>query len=178
MGRNSGDSAGALSAALFREQGRSEEELVRDVAELILKSFAGDRDKQRVLILKAEGVEIPCTKLVRMATEACGDALGDVSIRATVLGHLVRGGSPSFADRMIANRFGHAAVNALLGGKTDVMAAWQSPIPGGEKTVDHGVSLFPLALVLEETQAMLAGSSPVTKARVALMEKAAGVLAL
>ncbi|MEQ8456834.1 MAG: 6-phosphofructokinase [Sandaracinaceae bacterium] len=184
MGRQSGYlcMAGAVAAgadaALFREQGRSEEELVRDVAELILKSFAGDRDKQRVLILKAEGVEIPCTKLVRMATEACGDALGDVSIRATVLGHLVRGGSPSFADRMIANRFGHAAVNALLGGKTDVMAAWQSPIPGGEKTVDHGVSLFPLALVLEETQAMLAGSSPVTKARVALMEKAAGVLAL
>ena len=189
MGRQSGYlcMAGAVAAgadaALFGEQGRDEATIVRDVAALIRRSFAEDRDKQRVLILKAEGVEIPCTKLVRLVTdELCleggGDALGDVSVRATVLGHLVRGGSPSFADRMVANRFGLAAVSAVLAGKTDVMTAWQSPVSGGEKTVDHGVTLFPIARVLEETAALLDGSSPVTRSRVALMEKAAGVLAL
>ncbi|MCA9605736.1 MAG: hypothetical protein KC619_09085, partial [Myxococcales bacterium] len=88
------------------------------------------------------------------------------------------GGNPSFQDRMVANRFGHAAVHAILGGKTDVMTAWQPPLPGGEKTVDHGVRLFSIEQVLEETAAMLDGSSPVVKGRVALMEAAAGVLAL
>lgn len=184
MGRQSGylcmagSVAAGADAALFREQGRDEAAIVRDVAALIRRSFSEDRGKQRVLILKAEGVEIPCTKLVHLVTEAIGDELGDVSIRATVLGHLVRGGSPSFLDRMVANRFGHAAVNALMQGKTDVMTAWQASLPGGEKTVDHGVSLYPLARVLEETEALLDGSSPLTKGRVALMEKAAGVLAL
>lgn len=184
MGRQSGYlcMAGAIAAgadaALFREQGRDEDAIVRDVAAVIRRSFAEDRDKQRVLILKAEGVEVPCTKLVRRVQEELGDSLGDVSIRATVLGHLVRGGSPSFADRMAANRFGHAAVWALLEGKTDAMTAWQPPMGGGEKTVDHAVRLFPLAQVLEETRALLDGSSPVTQGRVALMERAAGVLAL
>jgi 6-phosphofructokinase 1 len=184
MGRQSGylcmagSVAAGADAALFREQGRSEEEIVRDVAELVRSSFA-DRDKQRVLILKAEGVEIPCTKLVRGVQELLpADLLDDVSIRATVLGHLVRGGSPSFLDRMIASRFGHAAVGALVAGKTDVMTAWQPTIAGGEKTPDHAVRLFALEEVLRETHAMLDGSSPVTQARVALMEKAAGVLAL
>jgi 6-phosphofructokinase 1 len=184
MGRQSGYlcMAGAIAAgadaALFREQGRDEDAIVRDVADLVRRSFGEDRDKQRVLILKAEGVEVPCTKLVRRVQEELGDSLGDVSIRATVLGHLVRGGSPSFADRMVANRFGHAAVVALLEGKTDVMTAWQPPLGGGEKTVDHAVRLFPITQVLEETHALLDGSSPVTQGRVALMEKAAGVLAL
>jgi len=184
MGRQSGylcmagSVAAGADAALFREQGRDEDALVNDVAALIRRSFSGDRDKQRVLILKAEGVEVPCTKLVRRVTEALGDELGDVSIRATVLGHLVRGGNPSFSDRMVANRFGHAAVRALADGKTDVMTAWQSPVAGGEKTVDHGVQLFSIEKVLEETAHLLDGSSPVTQARVALMEAAAGVLAL
>ncbi|MBZ0116034.1 MAG: 6-phosphofructokinase [Sandaracinaceae bacterium] len=185
MGRQSGYlcMAGAVAAgadaALFREQGRSEDAIVGDVAAVIRRSFADDRDKQRVLILKAEGVEIPCTKLVRLVQERLPpELLDEISIRATVLGHLVRGGSPSFLDRMVASRFGHAAVVALASGKTDVMTAWQSPLPGGDKTNDHSVRLFPLAEVLRETEAMLDGSSPVTQARVALMEKAAGVLAL
>lgn len=184
MGRESGylcmasAVAAGADAALFREQGRDEDAIVRDVSQLIRSSFAEDRDKQRVLIVKAEGVEMPCTKLVRRVQEELGDDLGEVSVRATVLGHLVRGGSPSYADRMVANRFGHAAVVALLDGKTDVMTAWQSNLEGGECTVDHAVRLFPLAKVLEETAAMLDGRSPVTRGRVALMEKAAGVLAL
>ncbi len=184
MGRQSGYlcMAGAVAAgadaALFREQGRDEDAIVRDVAELVRRSFADDRDKQRVLILKAEGVEVPCTKLVRRVQEELGDSLDEVSIRATVLGHLVRGGSPSFADRMVANRFGHAAVNALVDGATDVMTAWQPPLPGGEETLDHAVRLFPLEQVLEETKALLDGTSPVTRGRLALMERAAGVLAL
>lgn len=42
--------------------------------------------------------------------------------RATVLGHIQRGGSPTYADRVLASRLGHAAVMALREGKTQVMA--------------------------------------------------------
>jgi 6-phosphofructokinase 1 len=44
-----------------------------------------------------------------------------------VLGHLLRGGSPTSFDRLIALRFGAAAVRALATGKTGVMVALDPP---------------------------------------------------
>ncbi|GAB5464928.1 MAG: 6-phosphofructokinase [Candidatus Kapaibacteriales bacterium] len=41
--------------------------------------------------------------------------------KATVLGHIQRGGSPTVKDRVLASHLGMAAVDALLSGKTDVM---------------------------------------------------------
>ncbi|MBC7744805.1 MAG: 6-phosphofructokinase [Flavobacterium sp.] len=38
--------------------------------------------------------------------------------KVTILGHLQRGGSPSSTDRVLACRFGYAAVKALLAGET------------------------------------------------------------
>jgi 6-phosphofructokinase 1 len=43
--------------------------------------------------------------------------------RSVVLGHLLRGGSPSAFDRVIASRFGAAAVRALAGGHSGMMVA-------------------------------------------------------
>jgi 6-phosphofructokinase 1 len=43
-------------------------------------------------------------------------------VRTCVLGHIQRGGSPTFADRILASRLGYAAVNALCEGKTQMMA--------------------------------------------------------
>ena len=41
------------------------------------------------------------------------DALGNVESRLTILGHLQRGGSPSAFDRILASRFGEAAIQAF-----------------------------------------------------------------
>lgn len=41
--------------------------------------------------------------------------------RVTVLGHIQRGGSPSAFDRILATRLGAGAVDALLGGESNVM---------------------------------------------------------
>jgi len=41
--------------------------------------------------------------------------------RATILGHIQRGGSPTYADRVLASRLGHAAVNALMEGTSMAM---------------------------------------------------------
>ncbi len=48
--------------------------------------------------------------------------------RVVVLGHLLRGGSPTTADRSIALRFGAAAVRALAEGQCGVMVALDPPV--------------------------------------------------
>jgi phosphofructokinase-like protein len=47
--------------------------------------------------------------------------------RQVLLGHLLRGGTPTTFDRLIALRFGAAAVRALATGKTGVMVALDPP---------------------------------------------------
>jgi len=39
----------------------------------------------------------------------------------TILGHLQRGGAPTYFDRVLASKMGVAAVEGLLSGKKDVM---------------------------------------------------------
>ncbi len=46
--------------------------------------------------------------------------------RAIVLGHLLRGGSPVGFDRILASRFGVAAVKALMDGQYDSMVAYRN----------------------------------------------------
>ncbi len=48
-------------------------------------------------------------------------------IRTVVLGHLLRGGSPSSRDRLLSLRFGAAAVRALEDGKKNVMVGLNPP---------------------------------------------------
>lgn len=180
MGRDCGYLAMAAAVAtgaeavLFREQGRDEPTIVAAVEQVIRRTFSRP-NKRRVLILKAEGVAVPCTRLVRQVQDNLGDELG-VDVRATVLGHLVRGGHPSFQDRMVAGRLGLAAVSAVLAGQTGQMVAWQALVDGGAKTPDSAVTLFPLSEVLTQSRALIDGSSPITKRRVKMMETIEGVL--
>ncbi|MEM9460534.1 MAG: 6-phosphofructokinase [Myxococcota bacterium] len=182
MGRDCGYLAMAAAVAvgaeavLFREQGRDEPAIVEAVERAIRQAFSRP-GKRRVLILKAEGVTVPCTRLVRQVSERLAD-LTDVDVRATVLGHLVRGGHPSFADRMVAGRLGFAAVEAVLAGTTDHMVAWQAVVEGGASTTDAAVRLFALDRVLAESQMLIDGRSPITQRRVKMMETIEGVLGL
>lgn len=166
----------AADAVLIREQGKSEAQLVEDVRQVITSGFA--RGKRRILIIKAEGVQVPTTRLVRLAEERMREELPTLEIRATVLGHVVRGGNPSYQDRAVAGRLGFGALQSLLDGATDEMVGWLPPVTGGIPTTDGSVVRFPLARVLEETKAVVEGTSPLTKRRLALMQAAAGVLSL
>jgi len=178
MGRACGYLAMASSVAvgadavLFREQQRDEDTLVRAVAGVVQQCF--HRGKRRVLVIKAEGVEIPCTRLVRRVAEE----LGEVEIRAVVLGHIVRGGHPSFLDRMVSARLAYAAVVSLLEGASDEMVAWNTPLPGGVATSDGSVKRFTLERVLAETAALEDGTSPVMARRLQLLQQVEGVLPL
>jgi 6-phosphofructokinase 1 len=181
MGRRSGYLAMAAAVAatadavLLPEQVRDKEEIVRELTELLRHSFSGDRSKRRVLIIKAEGVPMP-TLLLAEAIQSGVSDLGDVTIRPIVLGHLIRGGHPSFHDRMIAGRLALGAVNVLADGRTDVMVGWQSNI--GVKTEDPHVSIVTLNDMLAETERLLDGTSEVTQMRLHLLSEVQGVLAL
>ncbi|MFO0565892.1 MAG: 6-phosphofructokinase [Polyangiaceae bacterium] len=185
MGRHSGYLAMASAVAvgadgiLFREQGKNEGELVTRVANLVRRGFSGPKGKRRILIIKAEGVEVPCTRLVRLVDDELKGDLPGVDVRATVLGHLVRGGNPSYQDRMVGGRLGMAALEALLTGETDQMTAWlPQQVSGGTPTSDPAVFRFGLTQVLEETRALLDGTSPVTRWRVAMLQDLEKALSL
>jgi 6-phosphofructokinase 1 len=47
-------------------------------------------------------------------------------IKVTILGHLQRGGSPTYFDRVLASKMGIASVEGLLAGKNDVMVGIQN----------------------------------------------------
>jgi 6-phosphofructokinase 1 len=64
----------------------------------------------------------------------CGEKVADglqeltgKEIRLVVLGHLLRGGSPTGFDRLIAQRFGAAAVRAIAEGEKGIMVALDPP---------------------------------------------------
>jgi len=182
MGRQSGylAMASAVAAAadgvLLPEQQRSREEVIESVYDCIVRSFDVSRDKTRVLIIKSEGVPIPSHELVQEVLARLGPGT-NIEVRSTVLGHLVRGGNPSFRDRLLAGRFGLVAVDAALNGRTDLMTGWNLT-DRGEATSDSWIRLFSIAEVLEETRSLLDGSSAVTMDRVKRMEAIQGVLAL
>lgn len=55
------------------------------------------------------------------------EALTGKEAREVVLGHLLRGGTPTSFDRLISSRFGAAAVRALDEGETGIMVALDPP---------------------------------------------------
>ena len=182
MGRDSGylamvaAVATAADAALLPEENLTEAAVIDEVERIVRAGARPDREKPRILIIKAEGVPVPATRLVREVSDRLGDI--EVDVRATVLGHIVRGGNPTAHDRLLAGRFAFGAVGSLMAGATDVMVAWRPAVEGGTETPDSSVRLFPLEDMLAETTRLLDGSSPVTQARLQRMRAAQRVLAL
>ncbi len=110
------------------------------VAEKVSERFT--RGKGFAIVVVAEGarpkggrysvVEKKVGRAARLggAGEKVAAEIAKVTGRETrhvVLGHLLRGGTPTTFDRLIALRFGAAAVRALAAGKTGVMVALDPP---------------------------------------------------
>lgn len=76
--------------------------------------------KHHFIIIVAEGVG-GVTELAARIEEATG-----VETRATVLGHVQRGGSPSARDRVLASQMGNYAVHMLMDGKSNRVVATQA----------------------------------------------------
>ena len=88
-----------------------------EVAEALRKAY--ERGKAHAIVVVAEGARYDGEALVRYFREQ-RDRFG-FEPRLTVLGHVQRGGTPTFADRLLATRFGAAAVEQLANGGHGVL---------------------------------------------------------
>lgn len=172
--------ASAADAVIYRESGRSHEEMLAHLERTVRQAYRpnGERSraKRMVVILKAEGVTLPSERIKEHLDATLRTEIPTLETRVSVLGHLVRGGAPSAMDRLVAARLGNIAVLAVEAGRTAMMAGWR--FPGGEETMDKDVSLFPLNAVLEETKALRDGTSPVARRRVEMLQAVESVFAL
>ncbi|MBR0085849.1 MAG: 6-phosphofructokinase [Lachnospiraceae bacterium] len=80
------------------------------------------RGKRHHIIINAEGVG-HSQSMAKRIQEATG-----LETRATILGHLQRGGSPTAKDRVYASIMGAYAVDALAKGKTNRVVAYKNGI--------------------------------------------------
>jgi 6-phosphofructokinase 1 len=76
------------------------------------------RGKSHAIGVIAEGAPFKCTDLISYVN--AHKTIG-FEIRLTILGHIQRGGSPTAFDRLLATRFGVAAMETLLNGGSGVM---------------------------------------------------------
>lgn len=95
-------------------------EQITNMNEVLCRIDYDEHRKKTVhIIVVAEHDELGGANAVLAAVTERFPAL---DVRACILGHIQRGGSPTYADRVLASRLGYAAVNALRSGKTQVMA--------------------------------------------------------
>jgi 6-phosphofructokinase 1 len=117
MGRNCGylalmsSIAGGAEAVLIPEVPYDVKELV----DKIKKRY--ESGKTRSIIIVAEGAS-SAVEIGKQMTAA-----GGFDIRVTVLGHIQRGGSPTFFDRILATNMGAKAVQGLVNGAYGTMVA-------------------------------------------------------
>jgi 6-phosphofructokinase 1 len=97
---------------------------VRGQKEKLMKYLAlrKAQDKSSI-VLVAEGESE--TKTLKLAEEI-SEAFPKYDVRATILGHIQRGGSPSCIDRVNASRLGIAAVEALMDDQKSIMVGLQN----------------------------------------------------
>lgn len=118
MGRNSGyiamnsGIAGGAGAIIVPEENMTFDELYS------LLGPGEDTSKKSNLVVVAEGSKIGDAHSLAKQVAARSNYF---DIKVTVLGHLQRGGAPTYFDRVLASRMGVAAVEGLLDDKNDVM---------------------------------------------------------
>ena len=78
------------------------------------------KGKKHHIIVNAEGIG-HSHELAKMIEERTG-----IETRATVIGHIQRGGNPSCRDRVYASAMGALAVDILIEGKTNRVVAYKN----------------------------------------------------
>ena len=95
----------------------------KDVIEVIRQGRASGRKHN--LIVVAEGVDMDVSKMAKLIKEKT-----DIDTRATILGHIQRGGTPTVRDRVMAAVMGSRAVDLIAQGKTNRVVV----VKGGDVT--------------------------------------------
>ena len=114
MGRHCGDIAlntGIATGAIVTLVPEIPFDMEKDVVDRIKASQK--TGKRHFIVVVAEGVGH-----TEEIAKAIQDATG-IESRATILGHVQRGGSPSLRDRLVGSEMGHKAVSLLKEGKSN-----------------------------------------------------------
>lgn len=143
MGRNCGYLALASAVATGAEYALVPE-IPFDIDEIsmaLLRRFQEGRDNSIIMVAEGAGKAVEIADQIK-------DKVG-FETRIMVLGHYQRGGSPSTFDRILAARFGVAAVEALLAGDRGKMVGLtcgnlvftdlEQAINAGRKPLDPGL---------------------------------------
>lgn len=118
MGRRCGDIAlhtGIAVGATVILVPEAEYDFEKDVIERI--KTMQKTGKKHFIVVVAEGVG-GVEDIAKKIEEKTG-----IEARATILGHVQRGGSPTLRDRVVASKMGHKAVEVLLSGKSNRVIA-------------------------------------------------------
>lgn len=125
MGRNSGyiaincGIAGGAVATIIPEENMTLDDLFHKLDE------GGKTNKKSSLVVVAEGSKLGgAMELAKKFSERNNY----FDIKVTILGHLQRGGTPTYFDRVLASKMGVAAVEGLLKGEKDVMVGIRNNI--------------------------------------------------
>jgi 6-phosphofructokinase 1 len=122
-----------------------------EIAERLRAAY--QRGKTHAIVVVAEGAKNGTEAILAHFRE--NQEMIGFELRATTLGHVVRGAQPTAADRILATRLGVAAVDALAGGACGVLVGIQkgelthtphAEVAGRTKPIDF--ALMELARVL------------------------------
>lgn len=130
MGRRCGDIAlhtGIAVGAMTTLVPEVPYDFQRDIVERM--KVAQNTGKKHFIVVVAEGVGHTQELAERIQTET------GIETRATVLGHVQRGGSPTMRDRVVASRMGYHAVELLQNGRSNRVVALK-----GEQIVDFDIT--------------------------------------
>jgi len=100
----------------------------RDIISRIKKTYS--TGKKHFIIIVAEGVGNVIPMVERIQAET------GIESRATILGHVQRGGSPSVRDRVLASNMGYYAVSLLAEGKSNRVVAMQR-----DRIIDYDINV-------------------------------------
>ena len=118
MGRNSGyiainsGIAGGAVATIIPEENMTIDELFTKLDE------GGKTNRKSSLVIVAEGSKMGGAMELASKFSARNNYF---DIKVTILGHLQRGGAPTYFDRVLASKMGIAAIEGLLDGQSDAM---------------------------------------------------------
>lgn len=140
--------AGGAEAVVIPEVERSPEQIADEIR------AAYDRGKAHAIVVVAEGARYDAAALTDYFCQH-KDRIG-FDVRATVLGHVQRGGIPTAFDRLLATRLGAGAIDAFARDEVGVLVGWNTSrvtttpladVVGKQKAIDP--ELFKLAEILE-----------------------------
>ncbi len=141
--------AGGAEAIIVPEFEADPEAVAREVR------AAYDRGKPHAIVVVAEGARYNAAGLTSYFRDS--ESRFGFAMRETILGHVQRGGQPTFADRYLATRLGAAATEKLVCGETGVLVGFShgeicstplAEVVANHKTLD--VKLLELAGVLAQ----------------------------